>query len=508
MATGKYNFDPREITVLIIDDQVQVRKAMRRVLHKIEFKEILETSNAADAIKTIDSGHPDLLICDLALGETHGFAVLENVRHRNLGADIPILVVTGESSRDDIVRAVDLGANDYLLKPFQPDELEKKVVKLLNSFASPEPLLHKIRTTEKLLLEQKYPAALLQLIEANGIDDQNIQVRFLHAFALSKTGQLDVAEKMLENILAEHPAYYRANALLAEFRLMKGRVGEAASLMAAELEVNGKQPERQVQLGRLLLDQGRAEEAIAHFRKALLMDQRMRPALIAMGHAQIKKGNIDKGLYYFKRMRRYYPDARDALEAIVSTCERIKDLRRAELLLRDVRAGHPEQTDATVILARVYFMQEKLEDAITLASELTKTGEADEANLISAIAEIKSGRPQAALAALEAIKKSQNMSYVFRLMAELHLQLNNATKAEALALRAFSTEPWSEQALLIQAQALAGMKEHGKARLALMRASMLGAPEDVVTQQIKDASVALKNRRLATTGRAPTRVAS
>ena len=155
MATGKYNFDPREITILIIDDQVQVRKAMRRVLHKIEFKEILETSNAVDAIKTIDSGHPDLLICDLALGETHGFAVLENVRHRNLGADIPILVVTGESSRDDIVRAVDLGANDYLLKPFQPDELEKKVVKLLNSFASPEPLLHRIRTTEKLLLEQK-----------------------------------------------------------------------------------------------------------------------------------------------------------------------------------------------------------------------------------------------------------------------------------------------------------------------------------------------------------------
>jgi len=109
-------------------------------------------------------------------------------------------------------------------------------------------LLHRIRTTEKLLLEQKYPAALLQLIEANGIDDKNIQVRFLHAFALSKTGQLDVAEKMLENILAEHPAYYRANALLAEFRLIKGRVGEAALLMIAELEVNGKQPERQVSL--------------------------------------------------------------------------------------------------------------------------------------------------------------------------------------------------------------------------------------------------------------------
>lgn len=508
MSDTKYNFNPQDLTILIIDDQPQSRKAIRRSLHKINFQEVLEASNASQAIAAIEANNPTLLICDLAMGGSSGFDVLEKVRYQNLGSDIPILVVTGEASRDDIIKAVDLGANDYLLKPFQADDLEKKVIKLLNAFASPEPLLQKIRTTEKQLLEGKFHEALQLLGEASTLDGKDLRVRFLHAFALSKSGQISAAEKILEGVLAEQPAYYRAHALLAELRLIKGRVGEAAALMAAELEIHGKQPERHTQLGQILMEQGRPEEAIDHFRKALLIDQRMRPALLAMGHAQIKNGDVDKGLYYFKRLRRYYPDARDALEAIVSTCERIKDLRRAELLLRDLKSANPEQTDASVILARVYFMQEKLEEAVALAGELTKTGEADEANLIMAIAEIKNGHPEQGLLALENIKNSQNMSYVFRLMADLHLQLKNPAKAEALALKSFAAQPWSEQALLFQAAALMAINEPGKACYVLMRASMLGAPPDVISHQIDDAKNELKKLRKVHPAKGSTRIAS
>ena len=511
MSNKKYNFDPHELSILVVDDQDQIRKAIRRVIQTMDFKEVIEATEATAACIAFESRRPALVVCDLNLGQTSGLSVLENIRHQNLASDIPILVVTGEAGRDDIVKAVDLGANDYLLKPFQADALEKKVIKLLEEFTSPGPLLQKIRATEKLLLAGQFKEALAPLGEAAALDAKNLRVRYLQAFTWMKMGQILNAEKILETLLAEQPGYYRGSALLADLRLKKGRVGEAVALMAAELEFNGKQPDRLIQIGELLLEQARPQDAIAYFRKALLIDQRLRGALLAMGHAQIKNGNLDKGLYYFKRLRRYYPDAREALEAIVSTCERVKDLRRAEFLLRDERASNPKQTDASVLLARVYFMQEKLEDAIAVAGELTKSGEAEEASLIMAMAEIKNDHPREALAALENIKHSKNMSYIYRLMADLHLQLKNPVKAEAAAMRSFASEPWSEHALLIQAKALTQTHDHGKAAFILLRATLLGAAADAVSTEIAEAKLALKKRRAAaaaTAAKPPTRVAS
>ncbi len=508
MTDGKYKFDPREISVLVVDDQDQIRKAIRRVLQKMQFREVFEATNAGAADGTFGAKHPSLVICDLNLGETNGFDVLERIRARNLGSDIPVLMVTGEANRDDIVKSVDLGANDYLLKPFQPEDLERKVVKLLEAFVAPEPLLQKIRTTEKLLLEGEYMNALHPLGEAIAIDAGHPRVRFLHAFAHAKTGRPGLAEKTLEKLITEQPGNFRATALLADLRLAAGRVGEATRLMEQELQYNGKQPGRRVQLARILLTQKKAEESIEHCRKALLLDQRLGEALLTMGHAQVLSGNIDKGIYYFKRLRRYHLDSRDALEAIVATCERIKDLKRAEYALRDERAANPDHPDATLLLARVYLMQDKLDEAVAIAGELTNSGAADEANLIMAMAEIRNGRAREALAALEKIRSEGDRAHVFRLKAELHLQLGNPAQAAIEAGKSFAAEPWSEQALLLQAAASSRTGEHAKACFILLRASMLGAPPDTTADDFAASRKSLEDRRDVARANASARVAS
>lgn len=508
VTNNRYKFDPREMRVLIVDDQDQIRKAIRRVLQKMEFKEIHEATNARAADVSFGTNHPSLVICDLNLGETNGFEVLERIRARSLGSDVPVLMVTGEASRDDIVKSVDLGANDYLLKPFQAEDLEKKVVKLLEAFVAPEPLLQKIRMTEKLLMEGEYMNALHPLGEAISIDAKNARVRFLHAFAHAKTNRHGIAEKSLEKLIAEQPGYFRALALLADLRLAAGRVGDATKLMDMELEYNGKQPGRRVQLARLLMTQKKAAQAIEQCRKALLLDQGMGEALLTMGHAQVLGGNIDKGIYYFKRLRRYHPDSREALEAIVSTCERIKDLKKAEYALRDERAANPEQTDATVLLARVYLMQEKLDEAVAIAGELTNSGAADEANLIMAMAEIKNGRAREALAALEKIRSGKDQAHVLRLRAELNLQLGNPAKAVIEAGKSFAAEPWSEQALLIQASALGRTGEFAKACFVLHRAGMLGASGDVVSNELAGLRQRLEDRREVARANTSARIAS
>jgi len=508
VVNGIYKFNPGEICVLVVDDQDQIRKAIRRVLQKMQFQDVLEATNAQAADAVFSARHPSLVICDLNLGETSGFEVLERIRARCLGSDIPVLMVTGESSRDDIIKSVDMGANDYLLKPFQPEDLERKVVKLLDAFVAPEPLLQKIRATEKLLMEGEYMTALHPLGEAIAIEANNPRVRFLHAFAHAKTGRTGIAEKTLEKLISEQPGYFRATALLADLRLAGGRVGEAVRLMERELEYNGKQPGRRVQLAKLLLAQKKSEECIEQCRKALLLDQRMGEALLTMGHGQVLAGNIDKGIYYFKRLRRYHPDSRDALEAIVSTCERIKDLKRAEYALRDERAANPDQKDATVILARVYLMQHKLDEAVAIAGELTNSGAADEANLIMAMAEIKNGRAREALVALEKIRGEQDRAHVCRLRAELNLQLGNPAQAAIEAGKSFAAEPWSERALLIQAAALARIGEHAKACFVLLRASMVGAPAEMTAGEFVESRQRLEDRREVARANASARVAS
>lgn len=511
MAGAKYNFDPQGMRVLIVDDQDHIRKGIRRLLQKMNFLDVQEAPNAQAAISSLSTFHPTLVICDLNLGPTSGFDVLDRIRARNLGADIPVLMVTGEANRDDIVKSVDLGANDYLLKPFQAHDFEKKIVKLLEAFTNPDPLLHKIRVTEKLLLEGESLTALHPLGEAIAMDAKNTRVRYLHAFSLVKTGRANLAEKILEGLLQDQPAYYRACALLADLRLAAGRMAEATKWMERELEYNGKQPERHVQLAKLLLDQGKAAESIEHCRKALLIEPRMPAALMTMGHAQVKAGNVDKGIYYFKRLRRYHPGSKAALEAIVTTCERIHDLRQAEYALRDERAAHPKKIDATVLLARVYFMQDKLEQAVTIAGELINSGAADEANLIMAMAEIKNGRAREALAALEKIQSEFDMAHVCRLRAELYLQLGDPKKAETEALRAFSIEPWGDKPLVMQAEALTRGGEHAKACFALLRAGMLGCPRDVLSVAMEAPLLGVKARREEkpnSGGKPPSRIAS
>lgn len=498
-----------EATALVVDDHDPIRKAIRRVLDTAGFGKVVETFDVASAKKSLKEHAPSLVVCDLNLGSGSGFEVVESIRHSDLGADVPILIVTGEGGRDDIVKAVDLGANDYLVKPFQAEDLEKKVLSLVRSFILPDKVLKLIRMAESLLMQNKYQMALVCADEALTNDTKNVRARFLRAFAMRKLGRIQEARAALEELIRENGSNFRALGLMADIKLSEGRKQDAIDLMTRELSFNGKQPDRQVLLGQLLLDQGLFVEAIEHLRLALLQSQRHREALITMGHAQARSGNIDKALYYFSRMRRYYPDARDALEAVVATCEQIQDLRRAEIILRDERKAHPGQNDAAELLARVYFMQEKLDDAITVAGELAANGESAEAAMIQAMALSKSGKDAEALAALESIKRGGDQTQLQRLMATLHLKLNRPEKAEPCALKSFAAQPWSSAALVLQGEALLKTGCPLKTWFALSRARQMGCAQAYASDLLKEASAEARKRRKPSAGKAgPTRVAS
>ncbi len=107
--------------VLVVDDEEVVLKSCARILAGGAF-EVDTTTNGPDALRRVDEHHYDLIILDIMMPEMDGLEVLQRVKETH--PDIDVVMITGLSQIDVAVRAMKLGALDYLPKPFDPDQLK------------------------------------------------------------------------------------------------------------------------------------------------------------------------------------------------------------------------------------------------------------------------------------------------------------------------------------------------------------------------------------------------
>ncbi len=109
--------------ILVIDDEAQIRKLLEITLQSNEFI-MKEASTAKEGLLMAANHPPDLIILDLGLPDDSGHNVLKKLREWYFK---PIIVLSVQSSEEDIVMALDNGANDYLIKPFRTGELIARV---------------------------------------------------------------------------------------------------------------------------------------------------------------------------------------------------------------------------------------------------------------------------------------------------------------------------------------------------------------------------------------------
>jgi len=107
------------LKVLVVDDEAPIRKLLRMGLRARGY-EILEAANGRMALQQL-SQNPDLIILDLGLSDVEGFDLLKEIRGSN--EVIPIVVLSSRSDELPKVRALEFGADDYVTKPFEMDEL-------------------------------------------------------------------------------------------------------------------------------------------------------------------------------------------------------------------------------------------------------------------------------------------------------------------------------------------------------------------------------------------------
>jgi two-component system phosphate regulon response regulator PhoB len=128
-------------TVLVVDDDERVRTLVTWQLEADGFA-VAAAADGAAALDRIGRERPDLVVLDLSLPGVGGLDVLRRVRGDESvtgGAAMPVIVLSGRSGETDRIVGLDLGADDYLVKPFSPSELVARVRSVLRRSAPPRP---------------------------------------------------------------------------------------------------------------------------------------------------------------------------------------------------------------------------------------------------------------------------------------------------------------------------------------------------------------------------------
>jgi phosphate regulon transcriptional regulator PhoB len=119
-----------EKKVLVVEDEPDIRKLVHYNLSQERFK-VLEAEDGENALKIIQREKPHLIILDLMLPGLSGLELCRNLRQRPETARLPILMLTAKASEADRVVGLEMGADDYLTKPFSPRELVARVKAIL-----------------------------------------------------------------------------------------------------------------------------------------------------------------------------------------------------------------------------------------------------------------------------------------------------------------------------------------------------------------------------------------
>ncbi|MHC4507558.1 MAG: response regulator [Planctomycetota bacterium] len=115
------------MNVLIVDDSSLTRKAIRRIVDMIglDISEVFEAENGVEALKILNEAHIQLVLADLNMPEMGGIEMIYHMRGNEATRDIPVVIVSTESSTTVIEGLLADGAKDYLHKPFTPEEFRE-----------------------------------------------------------------------------------------------------------------------------------------------------------------------------------------------------------------------------------------------------------------------------------------------------------------------------------------------------------------------------------------------
>jgi two-component system chemotaxis response regulator CheY len=123
-----------DLKFLIVDDFSTMRRIVKGLLKEIGYHNADEAEDGATALQQLKSAHYDFVVSDINMPNMNGFDLLKAIKADDSLKHLPVLMVTAEARKEDIVLAAQMGAAGYIVKPFTKATLEEKVLKIMQKF--------------------------------------------------------------------------------------------------------------------------------------------------------------------------------------------------------------------------------------------------------------------------------------------------------------------------------------------------------------------------------------
>ncbi|MBI4290287.1 MAG: chemotaxis response regulator CheY [Betaproteobacteria bacterium] len=124
--------DAKNMKFLVVDDFATMRRIVRNLLKEAGITNVEEAEDGAVALSMLKGSKFDFVISDINMPNVNGFEMLRQIRAEPQFKSLPVLMVTAEAKKEDIINAAQIGASGYIVKPFTKAILEEKLGKILS----------------------------------------------------------------------------------------------------------------------------------------------------------------------------------------------------------------------------------------------------------------------------------------------------------------------------------------------------------------------------------------
>ncbi len=217
--------------VLVVDDEPTIRDVVTRYLERDGFR-VTAAGTGPEALAAIGDVRPDLIVLDLMLPGISGIEILGEVRK---SSDVPIIVLTARADETDRVTGLELGADDYVVKPFSPRELAARVRSVLRRAAPTPPAERPVMTFDDLVID---PAAR-EVRLAGDIVDLTAREFDLLAFLAASPRQVFSRAQLLHHVWDSSPDWQDPSTVTVHVRRLRNKLERDAEHPQRLITVRG-----------------------------------------------------------------------------------------------------------------------------------------------------------------------------------------------------------------------------------------------------------------------------